>query len=202
KRNAKVLLAQKEVNKRLAPFSIKVDRIVIPQRPTFYEEYEAMIKKKKLADQAVLEEQSKALAAEQKQLTLIVTATNLKNVAVEKFSGEMEQNIIKAGAEAEKATKGADAYHTQVTVAAGAALYEMQRTAEGILATKRAEAEGIEAMKKALEGEGGRNMVKLEYAKKLKNVTITGQPFIVEGRTERFQHLGAPASAGAVRRKK
>jgi len=203
KRSAKVDLAREEVNKRLHnSFGIVVERIVIPQKPTFYKEYEETIKQKKLADQKVLEEQSKALAAEQKQLTLIVSATNLKNVAIETETGKMRQKVIEAEAEAEKATKEADAYHTQVTVAAEAALYELKKQATGILAQKRAEAEGIEAMKKALEGEGGRNMVKLEYAKKLKNVTITGQPFIVEGRTERFQHLGAPASAGAVRKKR
>lgn len=203
KRSAKVDLARKEVNKRLHnAFGIIIDRIVIPQKPRFYKEYEETIKQKKLADQAVLEEQSKALAAEQKQLTLIVKATNVKNVAVEAFTGEMRQKMIEAEAEAEKATKGADAYHTQVTVAAEAGLYEMQKQATGILAQKKAEAEGIEAMKRALEGEGGRNMVKLEYAKRLKDVTITGQPFVIEGRTERFQYISAPASVGAIRRKR
>ncbi len=200
KRSAKVDLAREEVNKRLrSSFGIVIDRIVIPQKPTFYKEYEETIKQKKLADQAVLEEQSKALAAEQKQLTLIVTATNVKNVAIETETGKMRQKIIQAEAEAEKATKGADAYHTQVTVAAEAALYEMQKQATGILAQKKAEAEGIEAMKKALEGEGGRNMVKFEYAKKLKGVKITGQPFTIQGFTERFEHLSAPASRGRKR---
>lgn len=201
KRGDKIGLAQKDIDGRLEPFGIIIDSIVIPQRPTFYKEYEEMIKKKKLADQAVLEEQSKALAAEQKQLTLIVTATNEKNVAVETFKGQMEKKTIKAEAEAEKVKKEADAYHVRVTIEAEAKFYENQKTATGILAKKRAEAEGIEELKKALEGEGGRNMVKLEYARKLKNVTITGQPFTIQGRTERFQHLAAPASVGrAVKR--
>jgi regulator of protease activity HflC (stomatin/prohibitin superfamily) len=199
KREQKIALAQKEINARLNRFGISIDRIVIPQRPTFYKEYEEMIRKKKLADQAVLEEQSKALAAKQKQLALIVTATNEKKITIERFRGEMEKKVVKARADAERARKEADAYHTRVTIAAEARFYEMQKQAAGILARKKAEAQGIEELKKALEGEGGRNMVKFEYAKKLKDVTITGQPFTLQGRTDRFEHLSAPASRGRPR---
>ena len=34
-------------------------------------------------------------------------------------------------------------------------------------------------------------MVKLEYAKKLKGLKISGQPYTVQSRTERFEHTGA-----------
>ena len=92
--------------------------------------------------------------------------------------------------------KAADAYFEKMTVSAGANLYEMKKTAEGTLARKSAEAEGIMALKKALEGEGGRNMVKMEYAKKLKDVQIVGKPFTVQSNIERFEHLKAPATTG------
>ncbi len=196
KRETRILAAKKEINELLDSFGITIDSIVIPQRPVFYKEYEEMIKMKKLADQEVLEEQSKALAAEQKQLTLIVTATNVRNVAIEEFRGTMEQRIIEAQAEAEKVTKAADAYFDRVSIGAGATFYRSQQEAEGILATKKAQAKGIEELKKALEGEGGRNMVKLEYAKKLRDITISGQPFTIEGRTSRFEHTSGAASSG------
>ena len=61
---------------------------------------------------------------------------------------------------------------------------------------KEAEAKGVEALCKALEGEGGRNMVKMEYAKRLSNVRISGQPFVVDGKTARFQHSSAAATTG------
>jgi hypothetical protein len=195
KRDAKLVLAQHEASERLRPFGIDIDSIVIPRRPTFYEEYEAMIKKKKLADQAVLEEQSKALAAKQKQQTLIVEENNRKNVAVEEFEGVMTQLVVKVEAEAEKARKEADAYFEKTTVAAVAELYAMTQSATGILARKSAEAAGIKALKEALEGEGGRNMVKLEYARKLKDIKITGKPFTIQGHVERFEHSRAAASA-------
>jgi len=197
KRDAKILTARNDANSRLKDYGIEIDNVVIPTRPHFYAEYEAMIKKKKLADQAVLEEQSKALAAKQKQETLIVQETNKKNVAVEQFKGEMQEKVIAAKAEGDKVQKGADAYFDRVTIGAGATFYAMEKEAEAILATKEAEAKGIEAMKKALEGEGGRNMVKLEYARKLRDVAISGKPFTLESHTSRFEHIPGAASAGA-----
>lgn len=200
KRDAKIIVAREQANKLLNPFGIEIDSIVIPQKPHFYAEYEEMIKKKKLADQAVLEEQSKALAAKQGQLTMIVEETNKKNVAIEQFEGEMKRKIIDAEAEGERIRKQADAYYDQVTIGAEAQLYQMKKDAEGILAKKKAEAEGIEALKKALEGEGGRNMVKMEYARKLQSMTISGKPFSISSETERFEHL-QDSGAAAVGRK-
>ena len=135
-----------------------------------------------------------AAVAKQKQETLKQEETNKKNVAVEKFEGEMQQLIIAADADAEKLMKEADAYYDKVTIGAEANLYQLKQNAEGVLAKKKAEAEGIQALKNALKGEGGRNMVKMEYAKKLKQVTITGRPYSVQSNIERFEHLKGPAS--------
>jgi regulator of protease activity HflC (stomatin/prohibitin superfamily) len=194
KRNAQIVKAKQEAKERLQRFGIQIDDIVVPQKPRFYAKYEELIKKKKLADQAVLEEQSKALAAEQVKETAKVDETAKKNVAIEQFRGEMEKTIIQARAEAERVKRAAEAYYKQTTVGADAEYYRLQKQAEATLAEKKAEAQGIEALKKALEGEGGRNMVKMEYAKKLKDLKITGQPYTVQSRTERFEHT-APATS-------
>jgi hypothetical protein len=178
----------------LQRFGIQIDDIVVPQKPRFYAKYEELIKKKKLADQAVLEEQSKALAAVQIKETAKVDETAKKNVAVEQFRGEMDKIIIQARAEAERVKRDAEAYHKETTVGAEAEFYRLEKQAEATLAQKKAEAQGIEALKKALEGEGGRNMVKMEYAKRLKDLKITGQPYTVQSRTERFEHTAPAAS--------
>ncbi|MDP6380110.1 MAG: SPFH domain-containing protein [Phycisphaerae bacterium] len=196
KRAARIVLARNEANEELQPFGIIIDSITIPRRPHFYREYEEMIKKKKLADQGVLQEQSMALAAKQKQLTLIVQETNKKNVAVEEFEGEMRQLIIAAEAEAEKTKRRGDAYYDRVSIGAAATLYRLTKEAAGVLVLKSKEAEGIKVLRKALEGEGGRNMVKLEYARKLKGVKITGKPFTIQNTIDRFEHLKAPATTG------
>ena len=194
KRDAKLVLAKNSLNERLNQFGLNVDSIVIPQRPHFYADYEEMIKKKKLADQAVLEEQSKALAAKQRQQTMIVQENNRKNVALEQYEGLMRQKVIAAEAEANRLQKEADAYYARVTIDAEATLYGQSHKAEGIIAEKTAEAKGISAMNKALSAPGGHNMVKLAYARRLKDVLITGKPFTLEQHTDRFE-LKAPAAA-------
>jgi hypothetical protein len=125
-----------------------------------------------------------------------VEETNKKSVGIERFKGEMEQKVIAAKAEGERARKAADAYYDRVVIGAKANLYQIKKDAEGVLAKKKAEAKGIEALKKALEGEGGRNMVKMEYARKLKGVKITGKPFTIQSNIERFEHLKSPATTG------
>lgn len=205
KRRLQIQKAKKTINDKLTKnFAIVVSDIIMPKKPRFYREYEALIKKKKLADQAVLEEKSKALAAQQLQQTRIVEETNAKNVAIEQFTGQMEQKIIQAKAEAERGKKTAEAYFTKVTIGAEAELYRNKKASEAILAQKQAEAKGIEAMKKALEGEGGRNMVKMEYAKKLKDIKFTGVPYVVDGKVEKFEHqsaAGAGSKAKVIRRR-
>jgi regulator of protease activity HflC (stomatin/prohibitin superfamily) len=196
KRDEKVADCVAKANELLEPFGLHVDSIAIPIEPHFYAEYEEMIKRKKLADQAVLEEQSKALAAKQRQETAIVTETNKKNVAEEEFSGQMEQKKIKAKAEAEKVQKDADAYYNETTITAEAVQYEMEKQAEGILEQKEKEAEGLRQLISALQGPGGRNMVKLEYAKRLTDMTFDGQPYLIDSETARLQHTYTPDARG------
>lgn len=201
KRDAKITAARNVVDKRLAQFGMRIDTIVVPTKPHFYQEYEDMIKKKKLADQGVLEERSKAMAASQRSKTVEVEENNKLNVAIKEFEGKMEQKLIQARASGEKATRAADAEFDRITIGAEAILYESKKQADSILVKKTAEAKGIELLKQALEGEGGRNMVKLEYAKRLKGVTITGKPFTLQAHTGRFEHLLTPSAMPATQAK-
>ncbi len=194
-RSQQIDAATVAANAALEPYGIQVDSIVIPTRPRFYAEYEAMIKKKKLADQQAQQEESKAQAALQRKNTEEVTATNQKNVAVEQYQGSVERLIIQTEAECNRIQREADAYYDRVSIGAEAALYQKSREAEGILATKQAEADGIAAMGKALSGEGGLNMVKLEYARRLKDVVVTGQPYTTDAVTSRVAITGAAAAA-------
>lgn len=198
KRKGKLISARTEVNQRMKDFGIVVSEIGIPRRPHFYKEYEEMIKHKKEADQTVHAEKSKAQAAKQKQQTMIVQETNKKNVAVEQFEGKMSQKVIAAEAYANQVRKGAEAYYEQHTVRAGARLYEMTKQADAILVRKSAEADGIMALNKALEGEGGLNMVRLEYARQLKNIQIVGRPYMVQSNVEQLQFHN---KAAATRKK-
>jgi len=197
-RSEQIAAAAVAASEKLKEYGLQVNRIVLPTRPRFYTEYEAAIKKKKLADQQAQQEESKALAAIQKKNTEDVTATNKKNVAIEQYEGDVERMIIQAEADAGKVRLEADAYFERISIGATAALYQKTKEAEGILATKKADADGIQALSEALAGEGGRTMVKLEYAKRLQGVTITGQPYVTEGTTSRFAHTAAATTPAAT----
>ncbi|MFW5857980.1 MAG: hypothetical protein ACOCX4_08880 [Planctomycetota bacterium] len=197
-RDKMILAAEAQAKEALLPFGVHIEDIVIPRKPRFYAEYEALIKKKKLADQAVLEEQSKARAAQQRQATLITQETNRMNVAVKEFEGKMRQKVIQAEAEGERVRQTADGAYDRITIGAEAEFIKLQEHAKAILARKKAEAEGIEKLKNALEGPGGRNMVKLEYARRLKGVRISGKPYTTQARTERFEHVGSRGEAAAA----
>ena len=199
-RTTKINLARQKINKRLLDFGIDVVSIVMFRKPTFHESYQDIIDRKEKADQDIKTQIALASAAKEKRETLITKETNLKIVELERHNGKLEEALLEANAEAEKLKKKADAYYDQITIGAEADLYKNEKQAEGILDLKRAEAQGIEAMKKALEGEGGLNMVKMEYAKKLKDLVIQGLPYTIKGQTERLQ-LSDEDAAAASRKK-
>jgi hypothetical protein len=85
---------------------------------------------------------------------------------------------IEAKARAEKIRQEGIAYKLKAIFDADAEYGRLRREAEAILAVREAEAAGILALSDALEGAGGRNLVKLEYAKRLRNATIIGTPVL------------------------
>ena len=112
--------------------------------------YEQTIKDKKVAEQeaARLSSETEAAAEEMKR-------------DLERGKGTVSKEIEQARGEAEKKRLQADAIY-----------FERQRQAEAILAEARARAEGLTARARALNGSGGRSMVKLEVAKALRNKKI------------------------------
>ena len=186
-RTEKIALAKKKINYRLDPFGIDVDSIVMFRKPNFHPNYQDIIDRKEKADQDIKTQIALAKAAKEKRETLITKESNIKVVELEKHKGVLEEKILVVQANAEKIMKASDAYFDKVTIGAEAELYKNEKQAEGILELKKSEAEGIEAMKIALEGEGGLNMVKMEYAKKLAKMLIQGLPYTIKSETERIQ---------------
>lgn len=186
-RGEKARKATDTLNELLNPFAIHIVTI-IPEEFRFYEEYEDKIKQKKLADQSVEAETSKARAARESMARMRVEATKAKDVTIEAFTGSMRELVVTAVAESTKARENAEAYAIKTRIDAEAKRYRMEKDANAILASKKAEAEGLAQMAKALQGVGGVNIVKMEYAKKLRDMKISGQPFTIRGITERFEH--------------
>lgn len=193
KRQEKALKAMDELNALLNPHSLTVIQ-VNPKNFRFYTEYEEKIKEKKLADQSVEEEISKARAASQVMERKRVEAQKEMEVEIQTIKGAMEELIVTANADAERVVEQSRAYAVTTRVGAEAELYTMKSQADAILAKSRAEAEGLTKMAEALKGEGGLNLVKMEYAKRLASMKLTGQPFVISGTTERFEHFEEPGS--------
>jgi regulator of protease activity HflC (stomatin/prohibitin superfamily) len=196
-RNDKAEKARIELNKLLKSYGLVVSS-VIAEKFSFHPEYEERIRAKKLADQEVEEQVSKAKASLQNQIFRVVEATKKKEVFLATFDGEMQKLIVEAKANAERDVKQAEAYVIDTKLGADADFYSRDKNAQAILVTAQAEGEGLTVMAQAYEGIGGVNLIKRAYAEKLGNMHITGQPFTIESKTERLSYQ----DEGAVIKKK
>jgi regulator of protease activity HflC (stomatin/prohibitin superfamily) len=188
--------ALESLNKSLNAWGIIVTD-VIPQDFSFYEEYQEKIKEKKLADQEIEEEKSKAKAAEENQKRVRIEETKRMEVEVARFDGEMQKQRIEAEAAAKKTMLEAEAYAIRIQAEAEAEFIRLQNEAKAVLATKKADAEGIKALADAFKGPGGMNLVRMEYAKRLKELKLTGTPVSIDNRMEKLELNEAGAAAGS-----
>ena len=186
-RNQKAQMAMEELNKLLKSYGIDVSS-VIAEKFSFHPEYEERIRAKKLADQEVEEQISKANAARQNQIFRVVEATKKKEVFLATYSGEMQKLIVEATANAERDVLDAEAYVIDTQLGADATFYQRDKNSQGILVKAKAEGEALTALANAYQGIGGMNLVRRAYASKVGDMKITGQPFTIESKTERLSY--------------
>ena len=185
---AKQEKALAELRGELSPYGLEIQGVIV-ENFRFHQEYQQKIDEKNLADQEVERQISEANDALEEQRVLRTRAEKQKLVEIATFDGKMEQLKVKAKAAADRTVLDAEAYAINTRRGADAQFVEMEKNAQAVLTQKTAEAEANARMANALEGEGGRNIVKIEYAGRLKSMNVTGQPFSVSGRTERFTHI-------------
>jgi regulator of protease activity HflC (stomatin/prohibitin superfamily) len=177
KREEKIRASTDELNSLLNPHGIFVTSLnFIDYR--YYREYAEKIHERRLADKEVEEQVQRASAARKNQDRVVTEETKKLEVAISRFMGTLHMMEIEAKAEANKIEDSGKAYLIKAKLDADAEYDRLEKHAASILAVKKAEAEGIFALKKALEGAGGRNLVKMEYARRLRNAKITGTPVL------------------------
>ncbi len=146
---------------------------VLMRDVAFDPEYEKKIQRKKLADQEVEYNKSKAGAERMRGKTQVIEATSQRKLAV--IKQEKESDIVKMQAETNrqiaKIKAEADKYATER--GADADLTKAQKEAAGLLLIKKAEAEGERLRNLAMAGVGGGIIVALEAAKNLNLANIT-----------------------------
>jgi len=139
----------------------------------FDPEYERKIQRKKLADQEVEYNKSKARAEEKRGITQVVEAGTKRKLAV--IEEEKKAEIVKMQAETDrkiaKIKAEADKYATEKR--ADSDLVKAQKEAAGQLLVKKAEAEGERLRNMAMAGPGGGVIVALEAARNINLSDIT-----------------------------
>jgi len=197
KRDEQAQAALRALNGMLQSHGIEVIAL-IPGEFRFYREYEQVIQEKKLADQQVEERQAEARALLQDQERQLIETRKRAEAQLASVEGECANRIIQANAEADKKRREAEGYYRGTLLMADAALYSASNEALGKRATLYAEAEGLEALRQAMSGEGGLSMVSLEYAKRLGAVRFSGTPISREPSVRQFSVQ--PDEAAAAQR--
>jgi len=165
KETAKVM--ETRLQTRLDRMYVKLINILIRDLE-FEKRFEDQIKRKALAQQDALLQQSLAKAADFRGRTQKIQAeTQAKVVVIEE---DKKKTLTTMRAENDKKRQRIEAdYKKYVTEAESTAeLYGSQKEAQGILLLKDAEAQGEALRRQALSGEGGRFLVALETVKSIK----------------------------------
>jgi SPFH domain / Band 7 family len=177
KRDEKTQEAKAELNRLLNPQGIFITSLnFIDYR--YYREYAEKIQARRIADKTVEEQFRRGEAAKENQERVVTEETKKLEVTISRFRGSLYNMEIDAKAKAAKLKQEGIAYLLKANFDADAEYARLRRSAEAILAVREAEAAGILALRDALEGEGGRNLVKMEYARRLREAKIAGTPVL------------------------
>lgn len=179
-RDQKAQKAKNEINKMLESHGFYITSINLSDY-RYYREYAEKIQERRLADKEVEEQKMRGSAARENQKKVIVEETKKLEVEVARFRGECDKRIMDARGSAEAKKQDAEAYLIRARYEADAEYERLAKEAAAILAILKTEAEGIMLLRNALEGEGGRNLVRLEYAKRLKQAIIRSTPIVRQG---------------------
>ncbi len=188
-RDGKTRASVTELNRLLNPHGIEVQQVV-PDNFEFYSEFEKLIADTKAADEEVDSQKRKADAALEDQKKQETTATARANVEIATITGDLAKAILISEADAAKETKAAEAYAYAQKQGADAGLYDAKNMAQSLLVKATAEAEGVRQLAASLSGEGGKNLVKMEYAKVLEKAVINGLPYSTDPRIQKLEISG------------
>ena len=175
-RRIKTTEATTQLKAELADNSIDLIEILI-RDIAFDPSYERKILDKKLADQDVELNKSRALAEEKKGETNRIAAETEAKVRVIEQELKAKQLTMKAETEKEIAQINADARLTAAKLKADADLYKAELVAKGTLLEKEASAEGERLKATALNTPGGENLVAYELVNQLQlgDITVSTQ---------------------------
>lgn len=171
-RRIKTVEATDDLKGELAGNSVELIEILI-RDIAFDPSYERKILDKKLADQDVELNKSRALAEEKKGETNRIAAETEAKVRVIEQELKAKQLTMKAETDKQIAQINADARLTAAKLKADADLYKAELEAKGTLLEREATAEGERLKATALNTPGGENLVAFEIIEQLNLGEIT-----------------------------
>lgn len=192
KREDSCLAINQSLQEKFKPRGLELVNFLV-EKIEFDPKYESLIKQKKIADQQVELQLSKAKAAEEKgKVDKIEVETTVK---IQQIQREAEAEIMRLGTETDLkiARITAEAEKYVASRKADADLYKNQKVAEGMLLKKTAEADGTGRMNQALSGDGSENLTALEAARNLQLNEVTFPSLGIEwfNPTDMARRLGA-----------
>lgn len=186
KRDEKAYGAMNEINEMLNNYGIMVSSVnVLDYR--YYREYAEKIQERRLAEKEIEEQKAMTEASKRNKEKVVIEETKKMEVEIARFKGELDKRILEAEGSAARIRNDAETYLLKTKIDADAEYERLANEAKGIFAQKKAEAEGIFELRKALEGPGALNLVKMEYAKRLKDARFSGTPVLRAGQEEQVR---------------
>lgn len=165
-RRVKTDIVTEELSVQLKKNHIELVGVLI-RDIAFDPSYERKILDKKLADQDVELNKSRALAEEKKGLTNTIAAETEAKVRVIEEEMRAAKLTLQAETNKQMSQIQADSKYASAKLKADADLYAAEASAKGQLLEKQAEAEGERLKAVALNTAGGNNLVALELVQSL-----------------------------------
>ncbi len=185
-RDQKASASLDELNSELNAHGIMITQVV-PGEYTYYKEYKLLIDDKKAADQEVENQVAEADTAREDQKRQTTVADAKVKVEIAEMSGTLAKELLSAQAEDRKARLGVEAKAYQIKTQGDAQFTKTKNAALAKFALAEAEAEGLQKLAKSLSGEGGINLVKLQYAEVLRGANVTGVPYATDPRIQKVE---------------
>ena len=185
-RDQKAAKALDELNQELNSHGILITQVV-PGEYTYYKEYKLLIDEKKAADQEVENQVAEAETAREDQKRQTTEADAKVKVEIAQMKGVLDKELLSTEAEDRKARLGVEAKAYQIKIAGDAQFTKTKNAALGQYALAEAEAEGLKKLAASLSGEGGMNLVKLQYAEVLRGAKVTGVPYATDPRIQKIE---------------
>jgi len=198
-RTARIEEARTRLNEELVDYGIEIQTVSATDWD-YDDKYEGMIRKRKEADQILVNQAAGQETNRKKQETSIAEQNRLRSNAVAEARGDAQKEIIAKEAWTIEQRTQADGQAYKTKKEAEGSFIKLENEAAALEKELTLRAQGIQALADAY-AKGGLGLVKEALAAKLKGVKITGRPFSYDASPQRVQMENVdPGNLGGARK--